>query len=107
MAEPYRYTASQALPLLRGGQLSVEDYAESLLSRIKQRDHAVQAWAFLDPEFVLNEARRLDSIPSKERGPLHGLPIGVKDVMLTKGTTSSGEGRGSILHLIRQRHPAD
>lgn len=92
MAEPYRYTASQALPLLRSGQLSVEDYAKSLLSRIKQRDHAVQAWAYLDPEFVLKEARRLDSIPSEERGPLHGLPIGVKDVLLTKGTTFFGEG---------------
>ena len=100
MTEAYRYTASQVLPELRSGQLSVEDYAKSLLSRIKERDRAVQAWAYLDPEFVLKEARRLDSIPSEKRGPLHGLPIGVKDVFLTKGTTPSGKGHRSSRLLL-------
>lgn len=40
----------------------------------------------LDPEFVLEQARALDQIPYNERGPLHGLAIGIKDIANTKGT---------------------
>lgn len=65
--------------------LTVEQYAVSLLDRIKARDDAVQAWAYLDPEYVLAQARELDKISRDKRGPLHGVPIGVKDTMYTKG----------------------
>jgi Asp-tRNA(Asn)/Glu-tRNA(Gln) amidotransferase A subunit family amidase len=84
--EPFRLTASQARALMQKGDLTVEDYAKSLLSRIKARDDVVKAWAYLDPEYVIAQARKLDQIPPEERGPLHGVPIGVKDVILTKGT---------------------
>lgn len=86
MTEPFRLTATEALKLLKSGSLTVEDYAKSLLSRIQERDDAVQAWAYLNPELVLSEAKKLDQIPSEKRGPLHGIAIGVKDVILTKGT---------------------
>jgi Asp-tRNA(Asn)/Glu-tRNA(Gln) amidotransferase A subunit family amidase len=85
MAEPYRLTATEAVALMKKGDLTVEDYAKSLLSRIKERDHVVKAWAYLDPKFVLAQAKRLDQIPLEKRGPLHGIAIGVKDVILTKG----------------------
>ncbi|KAJ0420265.1 amidase signature domain-containing protein [Aspergillus carlsbadensis] len=83
-SDPSRLTATQALALIRSNELSVESYARSLLARIESRDEAVKAWAYLDPEFVLEQARKLDAIPVEERGPLHGLPIGVKDVIYTK-----------------------
>jgi hypothetical protein len=89
MTEPYRLTASQALALMQKGELTVEDYAKSLLARIKARDDVVKAWAFLNPELVLTQARKLDQIPAEKRGPLHGVAIGVKDVILTKGTGRS------------------
>jgi Asp-tRNA(Asn)/Glu-tRNA(Gln) amidotransferase A subunit family amidase len=85
MAEPYRLTASEALALMKKGDLSVEDYAKSLLSRIKERDHVIKAWAYLDSDFVLAQARKLDQIPPNKRGPLHGIAVAVKDVILTKG----------------------
>lgn len=85
MAEFYRLAASDALRLIRQGKLTVEDYAKSLLSRINERDHIIHAWAYLDPDLVISQARRLDSIPPESRGPLHGLPIGIKDIALTKG----------------------
>ena len=85
MTEPYRLTATEALSLMKSGTLSVEDYAKSLLSRIQARDHVIKAWAYLDPEFILEQARKLDAIPAEKRGPLHGLAVGVKDVILTKG----------------------
>jgi len=83
--EPYRLSATQALKSLKTGDLTVEMYAQSLLSRISERDSAVKAWAYLDPDFVLAQARKLDELLPEKRGPLHGLPVGIKDVMLTKG----------------------
>jgi Asp-tRNA(Asn)/Glu-tRNA(Gln) amidotransferase A subunit family amidase len=85
MTEPYRLTATEAVACMKRGNLTVEDYAKSLLARIKERDHVVKAWAYLDPEFILNQARKLDQIPPEKRGPLHGVAVGVKDVILTKG----------------------
>ncbi|KAF7561956.1 hypothetical protein G7046_g2179 [Stylonectria norvegica] len=82
--EPWRLTASAALANIRVGDLTIQDYAISLLDRIKQRDDAVKAWVYLDPEYVLEQAKALDKMPMNQRGPLHGLPIAVKDVIYTK-----------------------
>ncbi|CAM1510869.1 Fc.00g083820.m01.CDS01 [Cosmosporella sp. VM-42] len=82
--EPWRFTASEALAKIQADELTVEDYAKSLLERIKQRDDTVRAWAYLDPEYLLEQARRMDKLPKERRGPLHGVPIAVKDVIYTK-----------------------
>lgn len=83
-AEAFRLTASQAQARFKDGTLTVEEYAQSLLSRISARDAITNAWAYLDPDLVLERARVLDQIPAEKRGPLHGVAIGVKDVILTK-----------------------
>jgi amidase len=75
-------TATQALRLMRTGDLSVETLAQACLERIRERDAAVQGWAWLNPELVLRNARELDKC--KVRGPLHGIPVAVKDVILTE-----------------------
>ena len=82
--EPWRLSAAEALPLLRSGQLKVETYAKSLLDRIQRRDSQVRAWVYLSPSQILQSAQQLDSLPASERGPLFGLPVGAKDVILTK-----------------------
>lgn len=82
--EPYRLTAAQVAAKVRSGTLTVEDYARSLLSRIQERDDAVKAWAYLNPEQVLEQARQLDQVPLEKRGPLHGVSVAVKDVIHTK-----------------------
>lgn len=84
MTEPFHLSASQAQIKFNDGSLTVEEYAKSLLSRVEARDSAVHAWAHLDPELVLQQARQLDQIPPEKRGPLHGVAVGVKDVILTK-----------------------
>lgn len=83
--ELYRLTATDVLAKVRSNEISVEEYARSLLKRIEARDEAVQAWAYLNPELVLEQAKTLDAIPPAKRGPLHGLAIAVKDVIYTKG----------------------
>ncbi|KAK2923294.1 Amidase signature domain [Fusarium oxysporum f. sp. vasinfectum] len=82
--EPWKLTASEALGMIQADEMSVREYAESLLERIKAHDEDIKAWAYLDDKRVLQEARRLDEIPKKNRGPLHGLPIAVKEVIYTK-----------------------
>jgi Asp-tRNA(Asn)/Glu-tRNA(Gln) amidotransferase A subunit family amidase len=105
--EPYRLTATQALSKIKAGSLTIEQYARSLLSRIESRDATVQAWAHLDPEYVIREARRLDQVPFQERGPLHGLPIAVKDIIYTKGTFRKQYYRQENTSLSRKGRYAD
>jgi amidase len=83
--ELYHATASTILPLLKRGTLTAEKYVCSLLARIQQRDENVQAWAYLDADYAIREAKMLDQIPEEQRGPLHGIPIAVKDMINTKG----------------------
>lgn len=83
--EPYRLTATEVVAQIQSDKLSVEQYAQSLLSRIAKRDPVVKGWAYLNPELVLEQARKLDQIPPESRGPLHGVAIAVKDVIYTKG----------------------
>lgn len=82
--DPYRLTATQVVAQIRSGDLTVEQYARSLLSRIQERDPVVKAWAHLDEEHILAQARMLDAVPPEKRGPLHGVSIAVKDVIYTK-----------------------
>lgn len=83
--DAYKLTATKAAAEIRAGFLTVEEYARSLLTRIQQRDAQVEAWTFLNPESVLQQARQLDKVPVEKRGPLHGVAVGVKDVIYTKG----------------------
>lgn len=85
----YSLTATEILSKIKDGEVSIEDYASSLLKRIEARDDAVQAWAYLDPAYVIEQAKALDAIPKSERGPLHGVAIAVKDVIFTKGQSST------------------
>ena len=74
-------TATRALELMQAGQLSVEELARVCLARIRERDPVVRGWVHLDPELVLRNARELDK--REVKGPLHGIPIAVKDVIMT------------------------
>lgn len=83
--EPWKLTATEAVAKFKDGSLTVEDYVKSLLARIEKRDDAVKAWAYLNPEYVIEQAKKLDQIPPEKRGPLHGVAVAVKDVIYTKG----------------------
>ncbi|WVR06706.1 hypothetical protein IAU60_003738 [Kwoniella sp. DSM 27419] len=77
--KPCFLTASQAVALMRSGEMSVEEMARSTLERIDQRDAAVQGWAYLSRELIIKRAKELDAVPTDKRGPLHGVPVAVKD----------------------------
>lgn len=74
-------TATEAAARIRAGHLTSEALVAACLERIAAREAAVGAWQYLDPEQALAQARAADR--SSARGPLHGVPIGVKDIMDT------------------------
>ena len=63
------------------GELTCEAVARACLARIAEREPVLHAWAFIDEELVLAAAQRLDA--ARERGPLHGVPVGIKDIIDT------------------------
>jgi len=74
-------TAAEAVRRLARRELGAEALVGALLERIAAEEPRVLAWAFLDPEAALAEARRLDRL--WPRPPLRGLPVGVKDIFDT------------------------
>lgn len=63
------------------GEISCREWAQSRLDRISSLEPEVGAWAHLDPELVTARADRLDA--SSAHGPLHGITVGVKDIIDT------------------------
>ena len=81
MREPFELGACAARRMIAEGRLSSEALTASCLERIREREPFVGAWAFLDPQSAIEQARQLDR--GQTRGVLHGLPIGVKDILDT------------------------
>jgi Asp-tRNA(Asn)/Glu-tRNA(Gln) amidotransferase A subunit family amidase len=77
--------ASDAARLIHDGTISSEQLVEACLARIREVDERVQAWAFLDPDHALAQARAADAWRSEGQptGPLHGVPVGIKDIFDT------------------------
>ncbi len=81
MTEPYELTLGQMAQAIRAGNLTSETLVSSCLARIAQVDPAVLAWASLDTKAALARAKQLDK--EAPRSLLHGIPIGVKDIIDT------------------------
>ena len=62
-------------------RFTAEAVVRACLERIEKREPEVKGWAALDPDFVLRQARTCDASPVK--GPLRGVPFGVKDIIDT------------------------
>ena len=69
--------AADAAARIATGKLTSEALVRACLERIEEREGSVHAWAFLDPDLALSQARARDR--ERPRGPLHGVPIGIKD----------------------------
>ena len=87
-------TATEALRRLAAREISAEQMARACLDRIDEREATVRAWAHVDADTVLAQARQLDS--GQVRGPLHGLPIAAKDLI---DTADMPTGYGSPIYI--------
>ncbi|HVK18782.1 MAG TPA: amidase [Fimbriiglobus sp.] len=80
-SEPLTITA--AAPMIQRGELTPSDLLEQCLARIDRYEEKVRAWVYLDRERARTETAQLtDEIKKGHyRGPLHGIPVGIKDII--------------------------
>jgi Asp-tRNA(Asn)/Glu-tRNA(Gln) amidotransferase A subunit family amidase len=88
-------TVAEAADALARGELSATELLTSVLERLQATEPLVGAWAFVDPERALDDARRADDELANgvRRGPLHGIPFGIKDVIDTAGWPTEAGSR--------------
>lgn len=85
--------ASEMAAKIASGELSVIGLAEELLDRVKKHDTVLEAFSYMDVEGIMNEAKELDdeAKAGKFRGPLHGVPFGIKEQFLLEGAPTRGD----------------
>jgi Asp-tRNA(Asn)/Glu-tRNA(Gln) amidotransferase A subunit family amidase len=86
---------------IASGALRAVELAEACLAEIERREPDVGAWAWLDSDHVMQQARKLDEYRATGRaiGPLHGLPVGLKDIIDTAGIPTEN---GTVLDAGRK-----
>src|SRR3712207_2150987 len=74
-------TATEIVHAISSGQTTCEAVTRACVELIVERERDVQAWQYFDAEQAIAQARALEA--SGRRGPLLGVPIGVKDIIDT------------------------
>ena len=87
MPEPYELTLAETEELILKRELSCVALAESLLSHIERLEPSLKAWVTIDREELLGAAQQRDGELEQRgpKGPLHGIPVGLKDIIYTAG----------------------
>lgn len=78
-------TATEARDHMLKGDVTAEAYTKACIDRVAECDGEIQAWAYFDPEQALAQAQALDKqrASGQGTGALHGLPVGIKDIINT------------------------
>lgn len=94
-------TATQAAAEIARGAMSAEDYTRACLARIEQVEGEIRAFAHLDPNHAIAQARECDERKAQGAalGPLHGVPVAIKDIIDTQDYPTEF---GSALYVGRR-----
>jgi Asp-tRNA(Asn)/Glu-tRNA(Gln) amidotransferase A subunit family amidase len=97
----WQRSAVELATALRDGSLAATRLTQACLDRIQALEPTVQAWAFLDPAHALRQAQTADERRRRNHplGPLHGLPVAVKDIVDTSDMPTEN---GTVLHAGRR-----
>jgi Asp-tRNA(Asn)/Glu-tRNA(Gln) amidotransferase A subunit family amidase len=95
------FGATRVVDQLRAGVFSARDYALALLGRVRELEAEVGAWTRLDPNHLLAQADAADEMhrAGTGLGALHGVPVGIKDIIDTADLPTEN---GTVLHAGRQ-----
>ena len=93
-------SASESAQAIQSGAISSVQLVEACLARIRDLEPKVQAWQFLDEAHALAQAKARDADRSEGRaiGALHGVPVGIKDIIDTADMPTED---GTVLHAGR------
>ena len=85
MIDIFSISTNELVTKMRSGNISSVEVCNAYLERIKKYDKHVKAWSFLDKKILLEKAEEADEYrkSGKPIGPLHGLPIAIKDIIAT------------------------
>jgi aspartyl-tRNA(Asn)/glutamyl-tRNA(Gln) amidotransferase subunit A len=88
-------TAAEAAELLRGKKLSPVEYAKALIARIERHDGKLNAFLRFTPDLALEDAKRAEAEIARGqwRGPLHGVPYGLKDIIDYTGLPTTAHSK--------------
>lgn len=81
----FKHTSAEMQELLKNKEVTIADLTAEAFARIDALDGEVGAFLALNKEAATAQAAEMDKVPFEERGPLFGLPIGVKDNIVTEG----------------------
>jgi Asp-tRNA(Asn)/Glu-tRNA(Gln) amidotransferase A subunit family amidase len=96
MTAPYELSVVDAAAAVREGHVTATHLVEACLAHIDACEERVQAWALIDRSGGIEAAWRLDgeARAGRLRGPLHGVPVGVKDIIHAAGLKTTAGARG-------------
>ena len=94
-------TIAEAARLIEKRELSAVELAQALLRRIETFDPQLSTFITLTRDLALTQARQADEeiAAGRYRGPLHGIPIGLKDLYYTEGILTSGHSKIGMSHV--------
>jgi Asp-tRNA(Asn)/Glu-tRNA(Gln) amidotransferase A subunit family amidase len=92
-ADPAALGAAEAARLVREGALSPVDLVDACLARIERHEKTVRAWVHVDETGARAAAREAAARAGRAAGPLHGVPVGVKDIIDVAGMPTTGGAR--------------
>jgi Asp-tRNA(Asn)/Glu-tRNA(Gln) amidotransferase A subunit family amidase len=97
-------SAAASAAAIQAGELTSEELVKAYIDQINAHEATVEAWAHFDADYALTQARNADGLrrSGKQTGPLHGIPIGVKDIFDTHDMPTED---GTIIH--KGRTPTD
>jgi len=95
VSEPHWLTASEASRAFAARQLSPVELLTALLGRIDALDPKLHAFIHLDADAAMEAARTAtkEIAAGRIRGPLHGVPVGVKDIIDVAGLPTTGHSK--------------
>ncbi len=101
MTNLHSLSACEALEAIRRQDFSAASLVEACLDRIRAVEPRVEAWAFIDPDRAHAQAKDRDRLLADKTllGPLHGLPVGIKDIFDTADMPTEN---GTVLHAGRR-----
>jgi aspartyl-tRNA(Asn)/glutamyl-tRNA(Gln) amidotransferase subunit A len=91
MTDLHDLTVVGAARAIREREVSAEELMSALLARCGELEPQLRVWVTLDEEAAIDAARLRDRELAAEgpRGPLHGVPVGVKDIYYTRGVKTT------------------
>ena len=109
-------SANELVEKLKSGEVSCVEACKAYIDRVNKFEKDVKAWAYIDKKTIIEKAIEKDEYrkSGKPLGPLHGLPIGVKDIIgtedmptecgtvLRKGMPESSDAEVNLLKISEQ-----